>query len=112
MMNGAVPAALKRGGIYRMTFYPGDRITPKNPGDTSREKYFVIVGLSGDRVLAASLIINSQINQRRFMRIGSYQHRILSSDYSFMTKTYRAMKWTPSDKTKYTYGKDDYNLSD
>ena len=74
------------GSIFKMEFTPSEGIIPKNPGETSRIKYFAIIGIDGDRVVVGTLLINSRINDRLFSRIGPYQHRIEDSSYSFMTK--------------------------
>lgn len=74
------------GSIFKMEFTPSEGVKPKNPGETSRIKYFVIIGIDGDRVFVGALLINSRINDRLFSRIGPYQHRIEGAEYSYMTK--------------------------
>lgn len=74
------------GSIFRMTLRPEDGVTPKNTGDTSRTKYFAVIGIEANRVMVASLLVNSRINDRLFNIIAPYQHRILPEDYPFMTK--------------------------
>lgn len=74
------------GSIFKMELTPYEGIIPKNPGETSRIKYFAIIGIDGDRVVVGALLINSQINGRLFSRIGPYQHQIKGAEYSFMTK--------------------------
>ena len=74
------------GSIFKMEFTPSEGVKPKNPGETSRIKYFVIIGIDGNRAVVGALLINSRINDRFFSRIGPYQHRIEGAEYSFMTK--------------------------
>lgn len=74
------------GSIFKMELTPSEGVIPKNPGEASRIKYFVIIGIDGDRVVIGALLINSRINDRLFSRIGPYQHRIEGAEYSFMTK--------------------------
>lgn len=78
--------AIEVGSIFKMTLRPDDGVTPKNACDTDRTKYFAIIGITEDRIMVASLLVNSSINGHLFNIIGQYQHRILSSDYAFMTK--------------------------
>ena len=64
------------GSVFKMTLTPKDGIKPKNEGDVSRDKYFVIIGKTQDSVIIGSLLINSEINNKLFTLIGPYQHRI------------------------------------
>ena len=74
------------GDIFRITLFPEDGVHPKNPGDRSRTKYVVVLGIDDESMMVGSVLINSKINDSLFARIGPYQHCIYSSDYSFMTK--------------------------
>lgn len=78
--------SVKVGSIFRVRLSQEDGVTPKNPGDTDRAKYIVVLGVDNDVVLAGYLLINSTINPRLFIEIGPYQHCIYSKDYPFMTK--------------------------
>lgn len=78
--------AVEVGSIFKMTLRPADGVTPKNACDTDRTKYFAVIGVTTDKITVASLLVNSRINGYLFNIIGQYQHRILSSDYAFMTK--------------------------
>jgi hypothetical protein len=40
--------AVKPGSVFRMRFYPQDGVVPKDVIDTSRDKYFVILGKNDD----------------------------------------------------------------
>ncbi len=73
---------LEIGQVLRMEMFPEDKVSPKH-GKLSKEKRFVIIGKHGNSVVAA-LLINSQINEKRFMEIGPYQHQISSRKYSFL----------------------------
>ena len=75
---------IKRGCVFRMTFYPSDGVTPKNPGDTSRTKYFTILGLSSNKILVGSFLINTEINQALAKILSPYQLRLKASDYDFL----------------------------
>lgn len=76
--------AVEVGSVFKMTMYPTDNVTPKRPGDGSRDKYFVVIGKTKDSVVVGSLLINSNINSRLFNIIGPYQHCISPATYSFL----------------------------
>lgn len=86
MDSNAQRISVKAGSIFRVRLSREDGVTPKNPGDSDRTKYIVVLGVDKDVVLVGYLLINSTINPRLLMEIGPYQHCIYSKDYSFMTK--------------------------
>lgn len=69
-----------------MTLLPEDGVVPKRKGESSRTKYFVIIGVEDDRIIAGSVLINSVINEKMFFRIAEFQHRITPASYTFLTK--------------------------
>lgn len=77
--------SLQVGSIFKMKLLPQDGVTPKNPGDIDRTKYFVVLGIDDSKVLVGSVLINSHINNKLFSIIGPYQHCIYEADYSFLT---------------------------
>lgn len=84
---GVIPAELRRqalevGQVLRMDMDEKDGVVPR-PGKSSKLKRFVIIGRYGDALVAA-LLINSDINEKKFVQIGPYQHKILQSDYDFL----------------------------
>ena len=72
------------GSVFKMTLTPKDGIKPKNEGDSSRDKYFVIIGKTEDSVIIGSLLINSEINGNLFNKIGPFQHCIYPDQYEFL----------------------------
>ena len=76
--------AIEVGSVFRMTMYPEDKVTPKKVGDTSRDKYFVVIGKTEDSVVVGSLLINTNINGKMFNLIAPYQHCISSDAYDFL----------------------------
>ena len=67
---------IQPGSILKMTLFPKDGVTPKNAGDTSRTKYFVVIGKDENSILVGSLLINSDINTNMAKIIAPYQHCI------------------------------------
>ena len=51
--------SLKRGSVFQMELFPKDGVTPKNEGDISRNKYFVVLGIDGNRISVCSTLINT-----------------------------------------------------
>ena len=76
--------AIDVGSVFKMTLYPEDGVKPKNEGETSRDKRFVVIGKTQDSVLVGSLLINSEINDNIFIKIGPYQHCIYPDQYGFL----------------------------
>ena len=56
-------STIDRGDVIRMKLTPEEGITPKNEGDDSRNKYFIVLGKTNDGKLIGFVVINSQINQ-------------------------------------------------
>lgn len=75
-------AALKRGAVFRMKMTRQDGIAPKHGND--KLKRFVVLSLDSGRIVAASLIINSDINRNLYNLIAPYQHEIHEREYAFL----------------------------
>lgn len=81
--------AIQPGSVFRMTLFPKDGVTPKNEGDKSRTKYFVVIGKDEESLLVGSLLINSDVNINLVHAIAPYQHCIYPKDYAFLGDKYR-----------------------
>lgn len=81
--------SIQPGSVFKMTLFPKDGVTPKNEGDVSRTKYFVVIGKDEDSILVGSLLINSDVNIKMIHAIAPYQHCIYPKDYSFLGNKYR-----------------------
>lgn len=81
--------SIQLGSVFKMTLFPKDGVTPKNEGDVSRTKYFVVIGKDEDSILVGSLLINSDVNINMIHAIAPYQHCIYPKDYSFLGNKYR-----------------------
>lgn len=81
--------SIQPGGVFRMTLFPKDGVTPKNEGDKSRTKYFVVIGKDDESLLVGSLLINSDVNINLVHAIAPYQHCIYPKDYAFLGDKYR-----------------------
>jgi len=78
--------AIARGSVFKMTLFPTDGVKPKNKGEVSRDKYFVVLGKSSveGKLLVASVLINSEINSNKFSSIAYYQHALFANKYPFL----------------------------
>lgn len=72
------------GEIYHLRFTRGDGIIPKNPEDTYRDKFFVVVGLNNEGDVLGYLFINSTINKGLSQEVKDFHYKISCSDYSFL----------------------------
>lgn len=81
--------SIQPGSVFKMTLFPRDGVTPKNEGDKSRTKYFVVIGKDEESLLVGSLLINSDVNVNLVHVIAPYQHCIYPKDYAFLGEKYR-----------------------
>ena len=76
--------SLKRGSVFKMELSPKEGVIPKNKGDVTRTKYFIILGIDNGQVMVCSVLINTLINPKLFNIIGEYQHLISAEEYEFL----------------------------
>ena len=74
------------GDVYRMELTPNEGVKPKNEGDVSRNKFFVVMGITEDGNLIGFVLINSEINPNLSPRAKASHYKIHASDYSFLKK--------------------------
>lgn len=74
---------VKVGDVYEITMTEANGIKPK-PGDTSRDKYFVVLGFDSEGVAYGGVIINSQINKNLPGHIKMYHMPIKQTKYPFL----------------------------
>lgn len=75
------------GNVYRMKLGPEENVTPKNPDDDSRNKYFIIVGKDRDGNALGFVLINSSINANLPDPIKDLHYPVSPSKYPFLVKT-------------------------
>lgn len=76
--------SIERGDVIRMKLTTAEGITPKNPGDTDRNKYFVVLGKTPDGCLIGFVVINTHINEKLSPKLKSLHYPISSSKYPFL----------------------------
>ena len=75
--------SIEIGNVYRIQMDKSNGITPK-PGDTSRNKFFVVLGFDEEGNIYGGVIINSNINQRVPDSVKDWQMPIKQSRYKFL----------------------------
>lgn len=76
--------SIQAGSVYRMRLFPDDGVVPKHKDETSRDKFFIILGKDAGGNIVALSLINTEINEHLKSRIGEYQYPIASADYAFL----------------------------
>lgn len=75
--------SIEIGNVYRIQMDKSNGIIPK-PGDTSRNKFFVVLGFDEEGNIYGGVIINSNINQRVPDSVKDWQMPIKQSKYKFL----------------------------
>ena len=74
---------VKVGDVYEMTMTGSNGIKPKS-GNSSRDKYFIVLGFDSNGVAYGGVIINSQINRNLPAHLKMYHMPIKQSKYPFL----------------------------
>ena len=74
---------VKVGDVYEITMTEANGIKPK-AGDSSRDKYFVVLGFDSTGIAYGGVIINSQINKNLPAHLRMYHMPIKHSKYPFL----------------------------
>lgn len=77
---------VRPGEIYRMELTPKEGVKPKNEGDTSRNKYFVVMGVTEDGCLIGFVLINTAINPYISQQARDGYYVLSVADYPFLGK--------------------------
>lgn len=79
-------STIERGDVIRLKLTPDEGITPKNEGDDSRNKYFIVLGKTSDGKLIGFVVINSQINKNLSEPLQQLHYPLAVSKYAFLLK--------------------------
>lgn len=74
---------IKVGDVYLINLNRSNGITPK-PGDTSRDKFFVVLGFDSNGVAYGGVVVNSGINPNLPQWIKDFHMPLAKSKYSFL----------------------------
>ncbi|GAO28319.1 hypothetical protein [Geofilum rubicundum] len=78
-----IKEALDIGRVFKMTLSIEEGVTPKNPGETTRDKLFVVIGFDNDIIIGV-LLINSKVNRNLPNSLKDLQYPISAVDYDFL----------------------------
>lgn len=78
------PSEVKKGDVFRITLNQANGIIPK-PGDSSRDKYFVVLGFDHDGNVYGGVIFNSYINLKLPPFVQAMQYPIKKDAYDFLS---------------------------
>lgn len=78
------PSEVKKGDVFRITLNQANGIIPK-PGDSSRDKYFVVLGFDRDGNVYGGVIFNSYINLKLPPFVQAMQYPIKKDAYDFLS---------------------------
>ena len=85
-LNRLARGTVKPGEVYRMKLTREEGITPKNPGDESRNKYFIVMGTKSDGSIIGVTVINSEVNRNIPKLLQKYHYPISADKYPFLEK--------------------------
>lgn len=74
---------VKIGDVYRMKMDPRNGIKPK-PGDSYRNKLFVVLGFDDCGNVYGGVVVNSSVNSRLDQNVQDWHYPIKESRYSFL----------------------------
>lgn len=79
-------SSIEIGNVYRIKMDPRNGITPKNPGDTFRNKFFIVLGFDSDDIIYGGVVINSEINPGVNPGLRDYHIPIQRIHYPFLNR--------------------------
>jgi len=82
-----IASTIKVGSVYRMKLSPEEGVVPKSSTDTSRNKFFVVVGFDKEGSAIGFVHINTDINPNLAEEVKRLHYPILHKDYPFFRKS-------------------------
>ena len=79
-------SVVEKGDIIRMELTLEEGVVPKNEGDESRNKYFVVLAKTDDGKLIGFVLINSKINSNLSLPLQELHYPLSVSKYPFLQK--------------------------
>lgn len=77
-------STIQPGDIFRIRLTIEEGITPKNKDDSSRNKYFIVIGKTKDKKVIGFVVINSCINQNLSIQLQQLHYPLRAVKYSFL----------------------------
>lgn len=79
-------STIQRGDVIRMEMTSEEGVKPKNAGDESRNKYFIVLGKTTDGKLIGFVLINTNVNQNLSASLKNLHYPLSASKYPFLKK--------------------------
>lgn len=83
-LRSLASGSVKPGNVYRIKMGAENGITPKNPGDTSRNKFFIVLGVCPDGSVYGGVVINSEMNKGIPANLREYHIPLQRIRYGFL----------------------------
>lgn len=77
---------IQRGDVIRINMTLEEGVKPKNNGEESRNKYFIVLGKTEDGKFIGFVLINSNINPHLSSELKDLHYPLHFSKYSFLEK--------------------------
>ncbi|HAT61547.1 MAG: hypothetical protein LKH27_08060 [Prevotella sp.] len=77
-------STIQPGDIFRIRLTIEEGITPKNKDDSSRNKYFIVIGKTKDKKVIGFVVINSCINQNLSIQLQQLHYPLRAAKYFFL----------------------------
>ena len=84
-----IASTIKVGSVYRMKLTAAEGVIPKKKEDTSRNKYFVVIGIDKEGNGIGFVLINTEINPNLTEEVKLLHYPILHKNYPFLENTNR-----------------------
>jgi len=84
-----IASSVKVGSVFRMKLTPAEGVIPKKNKDTSRNKYFVVIGFDEEGIAIGFVLINTDININLTEEVKRLHYPILHKNYPFLENTNR-----------------------
>jgi len=87
--SNLIASSIKIGSVYRMKLTPAEGVVPKNRNDTSRNKYFVVIGFDKEGNAIGFVLINTNIHPQLTEGVKRLHYPIFYKNYPFLGNTNR-----------------------
>lgn len=77
-------STIAKGSVYRLKLTEAEGVKPKNAGDDSRNKFFIVMGTAEDGTVIGFVLINSSVNAHIPQRLRSLHYLLRAEDYPFL----------------------------
>lgn len=83
--SGIISESISIGDVYRMELTGKEGVKGKKPGDESRNKFFIVLGIEKG-IAVGVILINTKINEGLIQSLKDLHYPLKASDYPFLTQ--------------------------